>query len=223
MECRVFENFQKKNFKIPKMPKSLPKSIQTCFVVIFSKKNLCPVFHGWSSFRKFQNFFFKKPKMPKIVPKSIQTCFECVSRQTFRKIFAQFSTAGRVLENFQKNQKNFKIPKTPKIVPKRIQTCFDCNLGQFFRKIFAQFSMEGRVFEIFQKNQKKFSKIQKRPKSFPKVSKRVLNLLWVKFFEKKFLPSVPWRVEFSKIFKKTKIFQNSKNAHNCSQKYPNVF
>ena len=139
----------------------------------FFEKKLCPVFHGGSSFRKFQNFFFKNPKMPKIFPKSIQTCFECVLRQTFRKIFAQFSTAGRVLENFQKNQKIFKNPKTPKIVPKSLQTCFELALGQFFRK--------------------------------------------------KFLPSVPWRVEFSKIFKKTKNFQNSKNAHNCSQKYPNVF
>ena len=31
-----------------------------------------------------------------------------------------------------------------------------------------------------------FSKFQKGPKSFPKVSKRVLNLFWVKFFEKFF-------------------------------------
>ena len=109
--------------------------------------------------------------MPKSVPKSIQTCFEHVLGQSFRKIFAQFSTAGRILEKFQKNQKkNFKIPKTPKIVPKSIQTCFEQVLGQTFRKFFAHFSMEGRVFENFQKK-----------------------------------------------------FRNSKNAHNCSQKYPNVF
>ena len=107
-----------------------------------------------------------------MVPKRIQTCFDCNLGQFFRKNFAQFSTAGRVLENFQKNQKNFKIPKTPKIVPKRIQTCFDCNLGQFFRKIFAQFSMEGRVFEIFQKNQKNFQKsknAQNRSQKSPNV------------------------------------------------------
>ena len=94
----------------------------------------------------------------------------------------------------------FKIPKRPKIVPKSIQTCFELVLGQFFRKIFfAQCSVEGRVFENFQKNI--FSKFQKCPKVFPKVSKRVLNLFWVNFFEKFFLPSVPWKVEFSKIFK----------------------
>ena len=37
---------------------------------------------------------------------------------------------------------------------------------------------------------------------FSKVSKPVLSMFWGKFFEKKFLPSVPWRVEFSKIFNK---------------------
>ena len=91
----------------------------------------------------------------------------------FSKSFAQFSTAGRILEKFQKNQKKkFKIPKTPKIVPKRIQTCFDGNLGQFFRKKFAQLSMEGRVFEIFQKNQKIFQNsknAQKCSQNYPHV------------------------------------------------------
>ena len=40
--------------------------------------------------------------------------------------------------------------------------------------------MEGRVFENFQFF---FSKFQKCPKSFPKVSKRVLNVFWGKLFE----------------------------------------
>ena len=139
----------------------------------------------------------------------------------FEKVHAQCSMEGRVFENFQKNQKSFKFPKMPKIVPKSIQTCFERVLGQTFRKIFAQFSMEGRVFENFQKNQKKLQNSKKCPKSFPKASKLVLNLFWVKFFEIFFLPSVPWRVEFSKIFKKK--FQISKNAQKCSQMYPNVF
>ena len=107
----------------------------------------------------------------------------------------------------------------PKIVPKSIQTLFEHVLGQTFRKLFAQFSMECRVFENFQR--KFFSKFQKSPKVFSKVSKRVLNMFWGKFFDK-FLPSFPWNVESSKIFKKI-YFQNSKNAQKCSQKYPNVF
>ena len=88
----------------------------------------------------------------------------------------------------------------PKIVPKSIQTCFEHVLGQTFRKIFAQFSMECRVFENFQKFF--FSKIQKCPKSFPKVSKSVLNLFWVKFSENFFAQcSVEGRV-FENIQKK---------------------
>ena len=61
----------------------------------------------------------------------------------------------------------------PKIVPKSIQTCFEHVLGQTFRKIFAQFCMECRVFENFQKQI--FSKFQKCPKVFSKVSKGVLG------------------------------------------------
>ena len=52
-----------------------------------------------------------------------------------------------------------------------------------------------KTFKIF------FSKLQKCPKSFPKVSKHVLNMFWGKLFEK-FLPSFPRNVESSKIFKK---------------------
>ena len=56
--------------------------------------------------------------------------------------------------------------------------------------------------KIFKKI-KKVSNFLKCPKSFPKVSKRVLNVFWGKLFEK-FLPSFPWKVESSKIFKKIK-------------------
>ena len=170
-------------------------------------------------FKKNQKSF-KIPKMPKIVAKSIQTCFEHVLGKIFRKIFAQFSMEGRVFKIFQKNQKICKIPKMPKIVPKSIQTCFELVLGQIFRIIFLP-SVPWRVefSKIFKKN---FSKFQKCPKVFPKVSKRVLNMFCGKFL-KNFMPSVPWRVESSKIFLKTKKFSKFKNAQNRSQKYPNVF
>ena len=160
-------------------------------------KNFCSVFHGKSSLRKISNFFFfKSPKMTKIVPKSIQTCFEQVLGQTFRKIFAQFSMEGRVFEKFQKNQKFFKIPKMPKIVLKSIQTCFELVLGQIFRKFFLP-SVPWRVeFSKIFKKIENFSKFQKCPQLFPKVSKRVLNMFWGKFFEK-FLLSFPWKVESS--------------------------
>ena len=109
-----------------------------------------------------------------------------------------------------------------KIVAKVSKRVLNMFWGKFFEKVHAQCSMEGRVFENFQKI-KKVSNFLKCPKSFPKVSKRVLNVFWGKLFEK-FLPSLPRKVESSKIFKKkSKKLQNSKNAQNRSQKHPNVF
>ena len=256
MEGRVFENFltNQKILKIQKCPKSFPKVSKHVLNMFWGKlfEKFLPSF-PWNveSSKIFKKNNFKNPKMPKIVPKRIQTCFDCNLGLFFRKNFAQFSMEGRVFENFQKNQRVCKIPKMPKIVPKSIETCFELVLGQIFRKLFlpsvpwrletsknfkkkirkvskfqkcpkllpkvskrvlnmfwgkffekvhAQCSMEGRVFENFLTNQK-ILKIQKCPKSFPKVSKHVLNMFWGKLFEK-FLPSFPWNVESSKIFKK---------------------
>ena len=151
------------------MPKSVPKSIQTCFRVIFSKKIYAQCSMEGRVSENFQIFFFKIPKMPKIVPKSIQTCFRVIF---LKKIYAQCSMEGRVFRKF--SIFFFKIPKMPKIVPKTIQTCFERVMGQIFRKIFLP-SVPWRVdfSKIFKK--KIFSKFQKCPKSFPKVSKRVLG------------------------------------------------
>ena len=131
------------------MAKSVPKSIQTCFRVIFSKKIYAQCSMEGRVFENFQIFFFK---IPKIVPKGIQTCFERVLGQTFRKFFAQFSTAFRILEKFQKNQKKIsKFRKRPKSFPKESKRVLIVIWDNFFRKIFAQFSMECRVFEKFRK------------------------------------------------------------------------
>ena len=133
--------------------------------------------------------------MPKSVPKSIQTCFRVIF---LKKFYAQCSMEGRVFESFQRNQKVFKIPKMPKIIPKSIQTCFEHVLGRIFRKtFFAQCSME--TSKIFKKS---ISKFHKCPKVFPKVSKRVLNLFWVKFFEKFFCPVFRGGSSFRKFSKK---------------------
>ena len=121
-------------------------------------------------FSKIFHFFFKIPKMPKIVPKSIQTCFERVLGQTFRKYFAPFSTAFRILENFQKNRKKFQNSKNAKIVPKRIQTCFDCNLDNFFEKFLPSFPWKVESSKIFKKKCFQNSKIaQKCSQKYPNV------------------------------------------------------
>ena len=159
------------------------------------------MFHGGSSFRKFSIFFFKIPKMPKIVPKSIQTCFERVLGQTFRNFFALFSTAFRILENFQKNQKKIsKFQKRPKSFPKESKRDLIVIWDNFFENFLPSFPWKVESSKIF-KEIKKFAKFQKCPKSFPKTSKRVLNLFWGKLFEK-FLLSFPWKVESSKFSKK---------------------
>ena len=157
------------------MPKIVPKSIQTCFRVIFLEKILCLVFHGGSSFRKFSKiFFFKIPKMPKIVPESIQTCFERVLGQIFRIIFLP-SVPWRVefSKIFKKNI--FKIPKMPKSVLKSIQTCFEHVLGKNFRKKNCPVFHGRSSLRKFSKKIKKVSNFLKCPKLFPKVSKRVLG------------------------------------------------
>ena len=105
---------------------------------------------------------------------------------------------------FKKIKKKFKIPKMPKIVLKIIQTSFEQVLGRIFLKNFCPVFHGVRSLQKFSKKSKKISKFQKCPKSFPKVSKRVLNVFWGNFFEKfyNFMPSVPWRLKSSKIFKK---------------------
>ena len=115
-----------------------------------------------------------------------------------------------------------KFQKCPKVFPKVSKRVLNLFWVKFFEKLYAQCSVEGRVFENFRKKKKIFSIFQKCTKVFSKVSKRVLNMFWGKLFEK-FLPSFPWKVKSSKLFKKSKNLQNSKNNQNRSQKYPNVF
>ena len=54
--------FKKNIFKIPKIRKSVPKSIQTCFRVIFSKKIYARCSMEGRVFENFQNFFFQNSK-----------------------------------------------------------------------------------------------------------------------------------------------------------------
>ena len=205
------------------MPKSVPKSIQTCFEHVLGK--IFRKFYAQCSMegRVFENFLtnqkiLKIQKCPKSFPKVSKHYLKMFWGKLFENFLPSFPWNVESLKIFK--EKFFQNSKMTKSIPKSIQTCFEHVLGKIFRKFYAQCSMEGRVFENFLTNQK-ILKIQKCPKSFPKVSKPVLNMFWGKLFEK-FLPSFPWNVESSTIFKKI-YFQNSKNAQKCSKKYPNVF
>ena len=78
--------------------------------------------------------------------------------------------------------------------------------------------MEGRVFENFQKNQKNF-KNTNMPKIVPKSVQTCFEDVLGWFFRKKFLPSVPWRVECSKIFQKIKKISKFQK---CPKSFPKV-
>ena len=169
-------------------------------------------------FENFQFFFSKFQKCPKLFPKVSKRVLNVFWGKFFESFFCPVFRGRSSFRKFSKKNV-FKITKMPKSVPKSIQTCFEQVLGKIFRKILCPVFHGGSSLRKFLTNQK-ILKIQKCPKSFPKVSKHDLNIFWGKLFEK-FLPSFPWNVEFLKIF--NFFFQNSKNAQNRSQKYPNVF
>ena len=215
--------FKKKISNFQKCPKVFPKVSKHVLNVFWVKlfEKFLPSFpwkvESSKIFKKIKKSF-KLPKMPKIVPKSIQTCFERVLGQTFRKIFAQFSMEVRVFENFQKNQKNCKIPKMPKIVPKSIQTCFELVLGQNFRNFFLPVFHGGSRLRRTSKKIRKVPKFQKCPKMLPKVSKRVLNMFWGKFFEKVHAQcSMEGRVFENFQKKKFQISKKAKSVPKCIQ------
>ena len=135
---------------------------------------------------------------------------------------------ARDFEKFQKKiQKFSKFQKCPKSFPKVSKRVLNVFWGKLFEKNLSSFPWKVECSKIFKKiknfsNFQKLSKYQKCPKSFPKVSKRILNVFWGKFFEN-FCPVFHGWSTLRKFSKKYKNFQNSKNDQNRSQKYPNVF
>ena len=102
--------FKKNIFKIPKLPKSVPKSIQTCYRVIFSKKFYAQCSMEGRVFENFPIFFSKFQKCPKSFPKVSKRVLNVFWGKLFEIFFAQGSVEGRVFENFHKkyfqNSKN---------------------------------------------------------------------------------------------------------------------
>ena len=114
-------------------------------------------------------------------------------RKFFEKFFCPVFHGGSSLRKISKNFQNSKNAQNrSQKCPNVFWTCF----GVIFWKIFfAQCSMEGRVFEKIQKKSKKFQ----NSKNAQNRSQKCPNVFWtyfeVIFLKKKFLPSVPWRVE----------------------------
>ncbi len=233
MYGRVFEMFSKnqnffQNFIIAQnRSQKCPNVFWTCFEVIFPKSFFAQcsmegrVFEMFSKNQKN----FKFPKMPKIVPKNRPNVFwTCFRGNFFEKIFCPMFHGVSSLRNvFVKKLKIFQISKNAQDRSQIVQTCFEQVLGEFFRKKFLP-SVPWMVesSKCFQKI-KNFSKFHNCTKSFPKVSKRVLNMFWGNFSEKFFCPVFHGVSSLRNVFKKWKIFQTSIIAQNRSQKCANVF
>ena len=187
------------------MPKSVPKSIQTCFRVFFLKKFYARCSLEGRVFKNFQKTFFSKfQKCPKSFPKVSKRVLNVFWGKFFDDFFAQCSAESRIFQNFQKNIFS-KFQKCPKSFPKVSKRVLNLLWVKFF-KIFCPVFHGVSSLRNFSKKSKKVSNFLKCPKSFPKVSKRVLNVFWGKVFEK-ILPSFPWKVESSKVFEKKSIFK----------------
>ena len=144
MEGRVFETFSKnqKIFKIPKMPKIVPKNVQRSFehvLGLFFRNIFLPSvpwrFESSKCFQKskiFQNSKNNRKCSPKVSERVLNMFWGNFSE----KFFAQCSMEGRVFETFSKNQKIFKIPKMPKILPKMSKRVLNMFWGTFFGRIF---------------------------------------------------------------------------------------
>ena len=109
-----------------------------------------------------------------------------------------------------------KIPKTPKVVPKSVQKCFEHVLGYFFREISLceVFHVGSSLRNVF----KKISKFKKRPKS---ICPNVFSTCFGGIFSRIYFAQCSMEGRVCETF--LKIFQNSKDAQNRSQKRPNVF
>ena len=209
--------FKKNIFKIPKLPKSVPKSIQTCYREIFSKKFYAQCSMEGRVFENFPIFFSKFQKCPKSFPKEskrVLIVIWTIFSKNFCAVFHGRSSLRKFSKKIKKDSNFLKCPKLFPKVSKRVLNVFWGKLSKNFCPVFRG----GSSFQKFSK--KIFSKFQKCPKVFPKVSKRVLNMFWGKFFEK-FYAQCSMEGRVFENFQK-KYFQNSIIAQKCSQKYPNL-
>ena len=114
---------------------------------------------------------------PKTFP-SVQTCFGAI----FLKMFFLPSVPWSH-RKYLKKSTTFQNCRNAQNLCQNCPTCFEHVLWQFSRLKFCPVFHGGSGFSKVFKIIKKFSKFQNWPKSFSKVSKRVLNMLWGDFSE----------------------------------------
>ena len=165
-----------KNFKNPKRPKIVHKSIQTCFEHVL-RRFLWKSFFAQCSmesskiFEKSQIFQISKnaQNRSQFWRNLLWTCFGAIFA---KNSFAQCSTDGRAFENFQNNQINIKIHKLLLIVSKSVQTCLRAIfLENFFCSLFHGF------IESFRKKTKNIQ----NTKNAQNRSQKCPNVFWTCF------------------------------------------
>ena len=204
-KSKIFQNSK----ETQNLSHNCPNMFWTCFGVIISK-----IFFAQCSLvgRVFENSqknqkLFKIAKMPKSFPKVSKRDLNMFWVNFFENFFCPVCHGGSSLRKISKNRNFLKVAKMPEIVPKSVQTCVEHILKRFFRKKFfcSVFLRESSCRKFSKKNQKLF-KIAEKPKIVPKNVQTCFEHVLGYFFSKIFLPSVPWRVESSKIFKKIETF-----------------
>ena len=232
MDGRAFEKFRKKNqksFKIPKVPKIVPTRVQTCFEhalgrffgnffaqcskqgfsdfldlktwvqfyeTILNRHSFC--IHATVNIRNPISDFLDLRLWVQI-PELKNMCSVFWTKTIWNR-FSRLKIRGRYLEKIQeKNQEGFKVLKLSKIVLK----CPNVFWSIFLRKIFFP-SVPWKV-----ESSKNF-KNPKRPKIVHKSIQTCFEHVLGRFFWKSFFAQCS--MESSKIFKKSQIFQKSKNG-----------
>ena len=159
-----------KTFYFFKMPKYVPKSVQTCFQHasrFFSGEKFRPVHPGGSRSQKNS----KKPKkshifkIPKNISKSVQICFELI----FFEIFLTSAPwRSKLAENRKKKSKKIEFLKVSKNVLKSFQTSVELVLRYFSGEKYCPVHPGGSKHGKTSEKWKNFHFFPKCPKTFPK-------------------------------------------------------
>ena len=102
---KIFKKNQK-SFKIPKMPKIVPESIQTCFERVLGqifRKFFAQCSVEGQVFEKFQNFFLKFQKCPKVFPKASKRVLNMFCGKSLGKFLPSFRwnvESSKIFKNF---------------------------------------------------------------------------------------------------------------------------
>ena len=138
------------------MPQSVPKSIHTCFRVIFLTKIYAQCSMEGRVFENFQFFFSKFQKRPKSFPKESKLVLIVIWDNFNEKFLPSFPLRVESSKFFKKIRKFSKFQKRPKSFPKVSKRVLNLFWVKFFEKFFCSVFRGGSKFRKFSKKSKNF-------------------------------------------------------------------